>query len=217
MECSSCGTNASADAEFCSGCGARLGKSGKRTRVPRPELGKGFLLCPQCGNGPGSDFCNFFGLSLEGGTGSPSRRKREAPEPFAGSIEPVDLRGAGLRLRFCAAAVDGILLILLTLVTAWLAGLPIAVSLLAIGLLYRSLGVSARSTTVGESLPGPYAQRSNGSKCAFRRAARRWFSCIVSAPVLFIGYVMIGLRQDKRGLRGLICDTAVVSGPASRT
>lgn len=32
MECSSCGTNASADAEFRSGCGARLETSGERCK-----------------------------------------------------------------------------------------------------------------------------------------------------------------------------------------
>lgn len=133
---------------------------------------------------------------------------------FARSIKRVDLRGAGFRLRFCAAAIDGILL---TLVAAWLAGLPIVVSLLAICLLCRSLAVPVWSTIVGERLLGPCAQRSNGSKCGFRRAARRWFSCIVSVPVLFNGYIMIGLRQDNRGLHGLICDTAAVSRPASRT
>ena len=219
MECSSCGTAVSADAQFCGGCGAHLRRSGDEARTPPTAPGHGILQCPRCRrrNETGSDFCYFCGLPLEDGTGSPSRRKTEAPELFSGSIEPADSPGAGFWLRFCAAAIDGILLILLTLVAAWSVGLPIVFSLLAISLLYHSLGVSVWSTTVGKRLLGLYVRRSDGSKCGFRRAVRRWFSSIVSALILFVGYIMIGLRRDKRGLHDLICDTVVVSRPSSRT
>ncbi len=35
-------------------------------------------------------------------------------------------------------------------------------------------------------------------------------SCILSALILLIGYIMIGVRRDKRGLHDLMADTVVV-------
>ena len=85
-----------------------------------------------------------------------------------------------------------------------------------ISLLYYSLGVAIWSTTVGKRALGLYVLRTDGSKVGFLRAVGRWLSYILSALILFIGFFMIGLRQDKRGLHDLICDTMVVSSPGGR-
>ncbi|MDA1347455.1 MAG: RDD family protein [Chloroflexi bacterium] len=44
----------------------------------------------------------------------------------------------------------------------------------------------------------------------FGRAVARYFASLLSAALLLIGFIMIGLRRDKRGLHDLICDTVVL-------
>ena len=220
MECGSCGRIAAEDAEFCSGCGARLKRSGEETRVPLTEsagLGNGSLRCPRCkrSNERGSTFCYFCGLPLDGETGSSGRPATVVQELPGGSVEPHGLRRAGFWVRFCAAAIDGILLAIVVVIVFGTDDTNTGPDFL-ISLLYYSLGVAIWSTTVGKRALGLYVLRTDGSKVGFLRAVGRWFSYILSALILFIGFFMIGLRQDKRGLHDLICDTMVVSSPGGR-
>ena len=226
MECGSCGKAAAEDAEFCSGCGARLKRSGEEARVPLTESAgpdDGSLRCPRCkrSNERGSAFCYFCGMPLDGGAVLSGRLATVVQELPAGSVGPAGLRRAGFWVRFCAAAIDAILLMIIdwfmlgTDVTDVYTSQELLLSSL-ISLLYYSLGVAIWSTTVGKRLLGLYVLRSDGSKVGFLRAVGRWFSYILSALILFIGFFMVGLRRDKRGLHDLICDTVVVSSPGGR-
>ena len=77
-------------------------------------------------------------------------------------------------------------------------------------ILYYTIAVSVWQTTIGKRLLGLYVLRADGSKIGPWRALGRYFAGMVSALPFGIGYLMIGLRSDKRGLHDLICDTAVV-------
>ena len=55
-----------------------------------------------------------------------------------------------------------------------------------------------------------YVLRTDGSRIGPGRALARFLATIVSNLILYIGYLMIGIRRDKRGLHDLICDTKVV-------
>lgn len=183
MKCRSCGKAAAADAEssaaaarICEDPAARQG-----CRQPRRATDLSDIRSADSAMRPDRISAASAACLLEGGTCSPKRRKREVPELFAGSIEPTGLRGAGFRLRFCVAAVDGILLILLTLIVALSAGLRIVFSLLAISLPCHSFGVLVWPTTAGKRSLGLYVRRSGGSEGAFRRAARRWFCSSASS------------------------------------
>ena len=80
--------------------------------------------------------------------------------------------------------------------------------------LYYTVAVSVWQTTIGKRLLGLYILRLDGSKIGPARALGRYFAGMVSALLFCIGYLMIGLRHDKRGLHDLICDTAVVKKQA---
>ncbi len=80
--------------------------------------------------------------------------------------------------------------------------------------LYYTVAVSVWQTTIGKRLLGLYVLRADGSKIGPWRAFARYFAGMVSALPIGIGYLMIGLRSDKRGLHDLICDTAVVKKQA---
>ena len=202
MDCGSCGKTDAADAEFRGSCGARLGRSGEEARVPM--------------TGP-----NEMDKS---GRMEPAVQGR-----FADAVEPQGLRRAGFWVRFCAAAIDAIIvMIAFGAVDAVLFPqdpLPFDPDYsqssfdlvwFIFNLLYYSVGVSVWSTTIGKRALGLYVLRSDGSQVGFLRAVGRWLSYILSALILFIGFFMIGLRQDKRGLHDLICDTVVVSSPGGR-
>ena len=76
--------------------------------------------------------------------------------------------------------------------------------------LYRAIGWSIWSTTVGKRIFALYVVRTDGSKIGFWLALARSLCYIVSELLLLVGFLLIALREDKRGLHDLICDTMVV-------
>ena len=75
---------------------------------------------------------------------------------------------------------------------------------------YFTVAVAAWSTTFGKRVFGIYVLRSDGSRVGLGRAFARYLAYILSGLLLFIGYLMVAFREDKRGLHDLICDTVVV-------
>ena len=80
----------------------------------------------------------------------------------------------------------------------------------ALGIAYYTLAVALFSTTIGKRLLGLYVLRGDGSKISFPRAFCRYLAYVPSFLLLGIGFLMIGLSGDKRGLHDRICDTVVV-------
>ena len=66
------------------------------------------------------------------------------------------------------------------------------------------------ATTIGKRAVGLYVLRPDGSKLGPGRAFARYWAPILSALILFIGFLMVAFREDKRALHDLICDTVVV-------
>ena len=52
--------------------------------------------------------------------------------------------------------------------------------------------------------------RPNGMPVDLPRAFGRYFAKMLSAIILFIGYIMAGFDAEKRALHDMICDTRVV-------
>ena len=75
---------------------------------------------------------------------------------------------------------------------------------------YFTMAVAVWATTIGKRLFGLYVIRTDGSKVGLGRALVRYVMYSVSAIILLVGFITIGLRSDKRGLHDLICDTRVV-------
>ena len=81
---------------------------------------------------------------------------------------------------------------------------------------YFALAVTLSRTTLGKRLFRLYVVRTDGSRLGFGRSLARSLAQVISTIPLCLGFVMIGLRADKRGLHDLICDTQVVRIAASR-
>lgn len=178
-----------------------------------PRLASEFAVaCPRCHrvSEPGAVFCFSCGLPLDDGT--PARRPLTA---YAGTP-------AGFWIRLVAWLIDFIVLgiVQVILIAIWPGlfeyissdsyGHPVDLVIFVTDALYFTIGVAVWSTTIGKRALGVYVLRPDGSKVGVGRALARYFAGILSALIIGIGYLMIGLRSDKRGLHDLICDTVVV-------
>lgn len=78
------------------------------------------------------------------------------------------------------------------------------------GMSYYTITVSQWAATLGKRAVGISVLRPDGTRLSFWRAFARYWASILSALLLFIGYLMVAFRDDKRGLHDLICDSVVV-------
>ena len=205
--CPSCGVVNRAESLYCHACGSALAAAA----LSPPSVS---IACPRCSsaNAPGTTFCYSCGLPLEefGGLARPTVVAAGVP--------------AGFWIRLLAWLIDtvvlaGVHLILLTIMPGtsielyyadesfWTTADSIMIILSAI---YYTVGVSVFSTTVGKRVLGLYVLRRDGTKVNGLRAFARHVASGISELLLFVGYLMIGFSQDKRGLHDHICDTVVV-------
>lgn len=205
--CPNCGAANQTGSRYCHACGARLGEpSGLSASPPLP--------CPRChaSNEAATTFCYSCGYPLE---------ERGAAHSGMDRVEGVP---AGFWIRLLAWLIDSVLLVffqllLLTLVPGTSIESYYSADSLwtwpdtvmsVIGAAYYTVGVSVYSTTVGKRILGLYVLRRDGTKVSGLRALVRHLTSWLSAVLLFVGYLMIGLSRDKRGLHDHICDTVVV-------
>ena len=235
MTCPNCGATAEADANFCVVCGTSISAvcpSCGAANVPGDQycISCGHRLlpasvaasqsavgvpCPRCGasNPPGDTYCFTCGAALGQG-GQPQSASAARP---AGIIEP-----AGFLVRLAAGLIDlAVILILRAIVAAILpeSSLPyvgnvdwgsIEVIYIVMHAVYFTVGVAVFSTTLGKVVLRLRVERTDGSRIGLGRALGRYFSYYLSALLLFIGFLMVGYFDDKRGLHDRICDTRVV-------
>jgi uncharacterized RDD family membrane protein YckC len=76
-------------------------------------------------------------------------------------------------------------------------------------LLYDVLLNGRFGATIGKMAIGAKITMLDGSPIGYNRALLRWLAARLS-EVLFFGYILIGLRRDKRGLHDLLAGTKVV-------
>ena len=76
-------------------------------------------------------------------------------------------------------------------------------------LLYNVLLNGRFGATVGKMAIGAKITMLDGSPISYTRALLRWLAAQLSF-FLFMGYILIGLRRDKRGLHDLLAGTKVV-------
>ncbi len=87
-----------------------------------------------------------------------------------------------------------------------------ALSLL-LGIAYfAGLESSSMQATLGKKLLGMVVTDLDGNRISFLRALGRYFAKILSAVILFIGYIMVGLTERKQGLHDMIAGTLVHVG-----
>ena len=129
----------------------------------------------------------------------------------------------GFWIRVLAYLIDGILLTIVYGIVARLLGIDIFESdwrhydplgnllSLVIGWLYFALLESSeRGATVGKMVMGLRVVTSDGQRLSFMNATGRYFAKILSAIILFIGFIMVAFTDKKRGLHDMIAGTLVI-------
>jgi len=125
----------------------------------------------------------------------------------------MELRYAGFWLRFGAAIIDGILVGLVNGVLQGFMGKGFWYGLLSllIGWLYYTLmESSSHQATLGKKVLGLRVTGLNGQRISFGRATGRYFGKIISAILLFIGYIMAAFTSKKQALHDILAGTLVV-------
>ena len=68
---------------------------------------------------------------------------------------------------------------------------------------------SSYQATLGKMILGMKVSDLYGNRISFARATGRHFAKILSAMILCIGFIMVGLTERKQGLHDLIAGTLV--------
>jgi uncharacterized RDD family membrane protein YckC len=80
-------------------------------------------------------------------------------------------------------------------------------------ILYFPLMESSKwQATLGKRAVGIIVTDMNGQKISFTNALGRFFAKILSAIILYIGFIMAGFTEKKQGLHDIVAGTLVIKG-----
>jgi len=87
-----------------------------------------------------------------------------------------------------------------------------ALAVFAAGWLYYALmESSAKGGTLGKMALGVRVTDLNGNRISFARASGRYFGKIISAAILYIGFLMAAFTQQKQALHDIMAGCLVVN------
>ncbi len=174
----------------------------------------GRKVCTGCGtaNQATSAYCHKCGLQL----------------PQEAAIGPA-IRPAGLWIRVTAFIIDQLFLIVVGIIFFFVNGTQQAVSAvdlwagfgvidiwwdvivpLAIEAVYFTVAIGVWGRTIGKAAMRVKVVRTDGSRVSIGRAFGRYLAYILNWMTVGIGFLVIALNPQKRGLHDLIVDTRVV-------
>jgi uncharacterized RDD family membrane protein YckC len=81
---------------------------------------------------------------------------------------------------------------------------------IGMGLLYSWYFLSRHAATPGKMALGLKIVRPDGTALTNGRIVGRYFAEMINGFTLYIGYIMVGLDDQKQGLHDRICDTRVI-------
>lgn len=217
MFCSKCGANVPQGSAFCQNCGAPMSAG---AQPPAPQQPPAATPPPPPQYAP------------------PSQIPPVAAPAYASQAPPPRVDYAGFWLRFVAFIIDAIILGLVgTFVTLpfmvpfGLRGVlrghgamapedffPMMGTVLRASLIrtvlnylyYALMESSAWQATLGKKALGLYVTDMTGRRISFGRATGRFFGKIISAMILFIGFIMAGFTEKKQALHDMMAGCLVL-------
>jgi uncharacterized RDD family membrane protein YckC len=159
------------------------------------------MFCTKCGaqNPADARFCYSCGAALPTTDISPPQAQVGAPmaqPPAAARV----VEYAGFWRRFVAVIIDGLILTVPNLILSFV-----------IGWLYYAFFESSRlQATPGKMALGIVVTDTEGQRITFLRASGRQFGKIISAFILYIGFMMAGWTRKKQALHDLLAECLVV-------
>lgn len=188
------------------------------------------VSCQRCGwQGENAQYCSRCGASL--GTSPVAARGPFAPPPVsppAPTSATVRVtasgRPAGFWIRFVAVLIDGVVLLVaqgILFSAGWMVsggstGGGMAVKGLVnvfgtlLGAAYGIIFHWLWGQTLGKMALQIKVVSMDGGPLTFGQATGRYFATFLSAIILCIGFIMAGIRTDKRALHDLLAGTRVI-------
>jgi uncharacterized RDD family membrane protein YckC len=123
-------------------------------------------------------------------------------------IPALALVGIGVFKTAMEADPESIAGLILVAIGAYL--FTILLSIIIGWLYYALMESSARGATLGKMVVGVRVTDPSGGRISFGRATVRYFSKIISAMILMIGYIMAAFTDRKQALHDIIAGTLVV-------
>jgi uncharacterized RDD family membrane protein YckC len=158
------------------------------------------MFCPNCGkeNDDRALFCQTCGAQFA--------TNRAAAVAVAESG-----RYAGFWVRFVAAVIDGIIVLVGSgLVSSATFGAGIAVGIVGPWLYEAFMLSSEWQATVGKRAMSIVVTGLDGGRISFARASARHFAKYISGFLLCIGFIMVAFTEKKQALHDMIAETFVV-------
>lgn len=228
--CGRCGTALPADSTAADSPAA--GTGGAAAAEPQ------FVPCPRCrqDNVAGAAWCFSCGAAFPAAppAGPAGSLPPYSPSPAAGGIagdKPAAFAlgpPGGFWRRVPAYLIDAVV-VTLPLVLLWmLLGLPTPASMAELTdappefrrlqllkafltLIYDTALIALYAATVGKRALGLYVVRADGSRVGWGRAlSRHLLTALTAAFTVGLAFLVVAIREDKRGLHDLICDTVVI-------
>jgi uncharacterized RDD family membrane protein YckC len=188
------------------------------------------VTCQRCGwQGENAQYCSRCGASLgmapiaARGPFAPPSVPPPAPTPASVQVA-VSRRPAGFWIRFVAVMIDGVVLLVaqgILFSAGWVVsggstGAGMAVKGVAnlfgtlLGAAYGIIFHWLWGQTLGKMALQIKVVSMDGGPLTFGQATGRYFATFLSAIILCIGFIMAGIRSDKRALHDLLAGTRVV-------
>jgi uncharacterized RDD family membrane protein YckC len=121
--------------------------------------------------------------------------------------------------RFLAALLDGVILSIINILVSFVLGLILGragtqvgslVGILIAWLYYAYQESSDKQATIGKQALKIVVTDLEGKRIDFVKATIRYFSKIISALILLIGYIMAAFTEKKQALHDIIAGTLVL-------
>ena len=189
------------------------------------------VTCGRCGwQGEEARYCARCGNDLSAAPGTPQATfpppplRPPAPGPVTGAPRVFTaIRPAGFWIRVVAVLIDGVVLIVAQGILfgagwmLWGSGLSAGMAVKGATQLFSSLIGAAYTIafhwiwgqTLGKMALQIRVVSMDGGPLSFGQAVGRYFATFLSALILGIGFVMAGVRSDKRALHDLLAGTRV--------
>jgi uncharacterized RDD family membrane protein YckC len=183
----------------------------------------GKVYCTSCGweNDDQARFCQRCGAALQATSQEPSLQQSIATA--------AGVQYAGFWRRFGAALIDGIIINIISIAIYYISvliGLSVAededwgwtvgfwagliLTLVLSWIYYAAMESSSKQATLGKMSLGIVVTDLEGRRISLGKATRRYLGKIISAVILYIGFIMIGFTEKKQGLHDMIAQCLVV-------
>lgn len=120
------------------------------------------------------------------------------------------MKYAGFWIRFLAALIDGLIISSFAYVFSFGNRNLLSVMEFFLGVTNAIILQGIKGQTVGKMLLGLQVIKNDGEDINIVTAILRYFGQIISAMILFIGYIMAGITENKRALHDMIAGTYVI-------